>query len=242
MIQALYRDSQTRMGGLALSGFGGHFAGSVVRYDLSAVANLDRHFKRLTVAQYLQVNGSAGLRCRDRLHQLVAIRHRAAIDPDDDVGRQHSSLGGRAAGSYLLHEHAARCAISLQQRGILLAAKLYADRAARYFAVLHDLVIGVDCQVDGQGEADAFKVAAAAGDHGIDADDFAVDVEQRAAAIAAVDGCVSLQEALHLMAGIAEIAPLRADDAGGHSLFETERRANGHGPVADSQWHRSCRF
>ncbi len=99
--------------------------------------------------------------------------------------------------------------------------------------MLHDLVVGIHGQVDGQREANAFKVAAAADDHGIDADHFAVDIEQRASAIAAVDGRVGLQEALHLMAGLVEVAALGADDAGGHGLIQSEGRADGHRPIAD---------
>jgi hypothetical protein len=88
-------------------------------------------------------------------------------------------------------------------------------------------------QVDGQRETDAFEIAAAADDHGVDADYFAVDIEQRASAIAAVDGGVGLEEALQLMVALAEVPALSADDAGGHGLVESEGRADGDRPVAD---------
>ena len=54
--------------------------------------------------------------------------------------------------------------------------------------------------VDRRGEADALRAAAA--DGGVDADDLAVDVEQRAAGVAEVDGGVGLDEVLE-RAGLA---------------------------------------
>ncbi len=70
-------------------------------------------------------------------------------------------------------------------------------------------------------------------DRGVDADDFAVEVEQRAAGIAAIDGGVGL-DVIVVGAGI-DIAVARRDDAGGHRAAEAERIADGDHPFAEPQ-------
>ena len=65
-------------------------------------------------------------------------------------------------------------------------------------AVLDELVGDDHHHVDRNREADAFVAAAGAGDGRVDADHFAAEVEQRAAAVAGVDGGIGLQEVLEL--------------------------------------------
>ena len=105
------------------------------------------------------------------------------------------------------------------------------DRAA------FDELVGDDHHhVDGNREADAFVAAAGAGDGRVDADHFAAQVEQRAAAVAGIDGGVGLQEVLILHAVVAQLqvaAALGADDAVGDGVAQAEGAADGQHEVAD---------
>ena len=64
------------------------------------------------------------------------------------------------------------------------------------------LPVSINCRaddhehVDGDGEADPLVAAGVAGDGRVDADDLAAEVDQRAAAVAGIDGGVGLQEVL----------------------------------------------
>ena len=84
-----------------------------------------------------------------------------------------------------------------------------ADGAADHFAGLDDVVVDLRGGVHGQREADALVAALARRDRGVDADHFAADVQQRAAAVARVDGRIGLQEMLELHAWDPHRAPWR---------------------------------
>ncbi len=86
-------------------------------------------------------------------------------------------------------------------------------------------------EVDRDGETDTFVSAAVGGNRGVDADDFAVEVHQRTAAVAGVDRGIGLDEALALVES--DSAPLGADDSRGHGAFQSERIAQGQHPIAD---------
>ena len=91
--------------------------------------------------------------------------------------------------------------------------------------------------VDRDGERDAHVAAAAAVDLRVDADDFAVEIEQRAAGVAGIHRDVGLDErheavfARHGAAG-------GADDARGDAVLERERRADGEHPLTRTQLRR----
>ena len=75
-------------------------------------------------------------------------------------------------------------------------------------------------RLGGNGEGDADVAARRAVDGGVDAHHLAVEVEGRAAGVAAVHGRVDL----HVVVGArADVAALRRDDAGRHGAAETER-------------------
>ena len=63
------------------------------------------------------------------------------------------------------------------------------------------VVVDLDDGVGGHGEAHALIAARLGEDGGVDADDLAVHVQQRAAGVAGVDGRVGLDEVLELAAG-----------------------------------------
>ncbi len=97
--------------------------------------------------------------------------------------------------------------------------------------------------VDRYGKTDADVAAARGDDGGIDADQLAAQVDQRAAGVAHVDGCVGLDEILVAL-DAQPAASERADNPGGDRLSEPERVADGHHEVAHakrigvSQLHR----
>src|SRR5262249_33250026 len=82
-------------------------------------------------------------------------------------------------------------------------------------------------------KADADRAAGRRDDCGIDADHLAVEVEQGAAGIAAVDGRVGLNVVV-VGTGI-DVAVARRDDAGGDAAAEAERVADGDNPFAQPQ-------
>ena len=107
-----------------------------------------------------------------------------------------------------------------------------AEVAAGDVAVLDEAVHDVAGEVGGDGEADALVAAGAAEDGGVDADEAALDVHERAAGVAGVDGGVGLDEVLIVLD--AEVAAARgADDAGGDGLADAEGVADGQHDVAD---------
>jgi len=74
----------------------------------------------------------------------------------------------------------------------------------------------------------------AGGDDGrVDAHDFPLQVDQRASAVAGVDGGVGLDEVV--VGTGADHPPLGADDPRRHRLFQSEGTADGHDPVAHLQ-------
>ena len=88
--------------------------------------------------------------------------------------------------------------------------------------------------VNRNGKPDALIPAAAAENRGVDADDFAVDIDKRPAAVARIDRRVSLDE-IFIIVNADIRAAFGADNAGGHGLRQAERLTDGNDPVADFQ-------
>ena len=86
-------------------------------------------------------------------------------------------------------------------------------------------------QVDGNGEADIHGNRRIE-NGGVDADDLALEIEERSAGIALVDGGVGLDEILVLGDATTQHAVLGAHDAHGHGLSESQRIADGQHVVA----------
>src|SRR6185295_12359721 len=85
-------------------------------------------------------------------------------------------------------------------------------------------------EVDRDGEADA---AVHTADERVDADHFAINVHQRAAAVSRIDARVGLEEILvNHDAPVKNGPPLRADMAERHAVIQLERRADGDGEFA----------
>ena len=92
--------------------------------------------------------------------------------------------------------------------------KVDADVRAGHFAGLDKLPRDEHEHVRGDGEADSFVVARIAGDAGVDADHFALQVDQRPAAVAGIDGGVGLQEILdHVLFRLSLLAEFQISPA-----------------------------
>src|SRR5271166_6705653 len=91
-------------------------------------------------------------------------------------------------------------------------------------------------RVDGDGKADARALVRASGsDHAVDADHFAVGIQQRPSGIAGIDGSIRLD-------GFLDVGPFRtadrtqrADDAACHGAGESEGIADGEDLLPDLQ-------
>src|SRR5213078_5297454 len=101
----------------------------------------------------------------------------------------------------------------------------------------HDVAGGRELREDGFGEVDWNREAdpdraTRLRDHrGVDPDGLALGVDERAAAVARVDGRVGLDEVI--VRSLADHASGRAHDARGHGLLEPERVADRHHRLAD---------
>ena len=86
-------------------------------------------------------------------------------------------------------------------------------------------------KVDGNSETDALVSAGVGGDGGIDSDNFTVEIYQRSATVAGIDGGIGLDEIFAV--GNAQSASFRANDAGRDRAFQSERLTQGQYPIAD---------
>ena len=137
------------------------------------------------------------------------------VEADDDVAGPHAR--DVRVGS-LLHtdDHGAVRVRRAELLGDLRRQRLQRDAgdgAALDLAELDQVVHHVPREVARDGEADALVAAGLAEDGGVDADELAARVDQRAAGVARVDGGVGLDEVLVGREPPFEAAPGRADDA-----------------------------
>lgn len=102
-----------------------------------------------------------------------------------------------------------------------------------------DAAMAADCGIDDlagiigrDSKADPFSTAAACIDRGIDADDAAIDIDERAAGITGINGSVGLDKEVKV-GDIDGIAGDRGDDAIGYGLSESKGVAEGEHDIAD---------
>ena len=141
------------------------------------------------------------------------LRRRALLDAQHDraFGHRHAELLRRL------------------RREVL---RLDAEPPAPHLAEVQDLVDHRARHVGRHREADADVAARRPDDRGVDADQLAAQVDERAAGVAGVDRGVGLDELL-VAVGADPAAPERADDAGGDRLPDAERVADRDHEVAD---------
>src|SRR5262249_13776332 len=98
-------------------------------------------------------------------------------------------------------------------------------------AVLDELIHHAVRHVDRDGESDADVAAAARENGGVDADQLAPEIDERAPRVAGGDGGVRLDEVL-VPIGIDARAGEAADDSRGHRVLKPERIADGDHKIA----------
>ena len=189
---------------------------------------------RLAVADDLERDARADRRVGDQVAMTVWSGVTSlAVDPKDDVALLDARRGPRARRD----DRADDLAAVLRQAeavGDVLVERLEADAE---IAALRPLAAAqrVDHRLGSlgrDGEADADAGAGRRDQRRIDADDVAVEVEHRAAAVAHVDGGVGLDVAV-VGAGAGDPAVKRRDDAGGDGAAKAVGIADGDDPVAD---------
>ena len=109
----------------------------------------------------------------------------------------------------------------------------HAEPAAAGLAELAKLIDDGDRGLGRHREADADRAARRRDDRRVDADHLALEIEQRAAGIAAIDGGVGL-DVVVVRTGI-DVAIARRHDAGGDGAAEAERIADRDHPFAEPQ-------
>ena len=170
--------------------------------------------------------------------QTVGTVDRHAVDRRDHVAGLEPGLLARAAGGGLLDLGPGGRDATGGDRVAHRDADTCVGRRLARGELLHDR----PRLVDRDREAEADRAALALGgrpartDGGVDADDVAVQVDQRATGVAGVDRRVGLDRgedrALATAAGV-DRAVQRADDAAGDGALEPERRPDGHDLLAD---------
>src|SRR5215472_13816317 len=230
-------DDDAELGFAGVSAFIGRgvvLRDSLVGEDFIAVTDGDGGVLGLAVVQDADAYGGVGVAACDLIDEVVAVLDLAAVDGGDDVAGLEAGFIGGAAGLNGLDEHAVLEVIDTVDRAGEALLELDADGAADdLVAGADEVVVDGDDGIGGHCETDALVAGRLGVDRGIDADDFAVHVEQRAAGVAGVDGGVGLDEVLELAAGAGlDGAVLGGDDSGGDGLREGEGAADGFDVVA----------
>src|SRR5262249_4688226 len=193
--------------------------------------------ERLALADDLEGHRATHWSLGHHARQVARAGHRAAVVLDDDVALLETGLRrGRSLvdGGHERSLGAADVEALRELRGERLDADT--EPAARHVAGGGQLADDGLGEVDGNRETNADRATAAAQDRGVDADDLAARVDERATAVARVDRRVGLDEVV--VGAAANDAPGGAHDAGRHRLLEAERIANRHHGLADFQRRR----
>src|SRR5581483_4148654 len=166
--------------------------------------------------------------------QIAHLLDVMAVELDDDIARLDAARLGRALVVDAGNQRAVR-RLDAQAFGNVVGDLLdaNAEPAAPRLAVLAKLVEHGQRGIGRHGKTDADRAAGRRDDRRVDADDFAVEIEQRATGIAAVDGGVGLN--VVVVRTRLDVAVARRNNAGGHRAAETERIADGDDPFAEPQ-------
>ena len=189
-----------------------------------------------------RIGGTAERLGGEAIAESVLVLDGLAIDRDDEIAGLQPRLRRRAFRHHARDERAGR---PLQPHalgdlgGDVLQFCAEPGPLHRLAAALRRVEHDTH-HVDGNGEADADRAARAREDRGIDADEAARHVDERAAGIAEVDRGVGLDE--ERIVGNADLrARERRDDSLRHRLPDAERIADREHEVADLNLRRNRR-
>src|SRR5581483_10514915 len=200
----------------------------------------DDYFERygLPVTIDAQSRGVSYWRVGDVRDEIVAILYWRPVNGRDDISGPDSALIRRTALGNALDDRSVSHAQGFQGYLRLKAAvQAHAQRPAGHPPDPDDIVISPRDHIDRQREADAFRAASAGRNHGVDANHFAADIQQRSPAVAGINGGVGLDEMLEgPRAELRRTASDGADDARRDRRLQAERRPDRDRPV--SHLHR----
>src|ERR1043166_493754 len=186
------------------------------------------------VAQNFQSDLGTGLGSAYQAHQVVGRAHRLAGEFQDDVTPFDTGLLGRTPRLARVDQCPGRTRQAERFRHFLGdRLNAHADATAAYSAARAQLIGNVDCNIDRDGERQTHETAGAAVYLRVDADHFALQVEQRPARVAGIHRDIGLNERHEVL--LRQRASLGADDACGHAIVEAEWAAYGNHPFADLQ-------
>src|SRR5690606_32411144 len=162
----------------------------------------------------------------DQMRQVGRHVDGIAIDTEDHVTHSQTSLRCRAA----VHDLRNQCTgWTLKPEGLgQIAVHLLNDNtqpASADFALGAQLLGDIHRDINRDGERQSHKAARAGKYLRVDANDLALQVEQRPARVARVDRNISLNE--RHIALIGQVAPGGADYARRYRMVKAERRADG---------------
>ena len=164
--------------------------------------------------------------CIRRLHHFLAAHFQ-----DHVTGTQTGAVSG-AADRHITDQRPGRT-WQAERIGQCLRDFLHrhADAAARHGTLVLQLGLDAHRDINRDRKGQALIAAVAAVDAGIDADHFALQIEQRATGIARIDRHIGLQEGNVI--GARQHPALGADDADRDRVAETIGRTDGQRPTAD---------
>src|SRR5215472_123818 len=227
-----YRDTE-------LARFGGIFVFVVLVFSQArseqfrSIGDRHRRVLRLSVAQESERDFRAGLARGDLGNQLASLRDLLAVDTGYGVADLQPRLIRRTAGHDARDGHARAGSVDASDRGILDGVEHDSNRTTRDLMLrTHQLVVNFDHSPRRKRKTDASVGVRLAQNRGVDADDFAIQVDQRSAGVAGVDRCIGLNESLELPAGN-DVTALSRNDASRDGTSLAERAANGQYPIAD---------
>ena len=175
------------------------------------------------------------------MRQVGGLVDRLAVQAEDHIAHLQAALGRRTVFHQLRHQRAGRL-VEAEGLGEILVHFLdhHTQPAAADLAGFLQLVGDVQRDIDRDGEGQAHEAAGTGEDLRVDADHFALQVQQRTAGVARVDRHVGLDEGY--VALVRQATPLGTDDTGGDRVIEAERRTDGQDPFAHFQLVRIAQF
>src|SRR3984885_2479216 len=174
----------------------------------------------------------ADRRVSDDARQVVHFLHVMTVELDHDVAGLDAARFGRPPVVDPGNQRAMR-RLDVEAFGDVVGDLLdpHAEPAAAGLAVLAQLVEHRHRRVRRHRKADAYRAAGRRNDRGVHADDFAVEIEQRTAGIAAINGGVGLD--VIVVRPRIDVTVARRHDAGRHGAAKAERVADGDYPFAE---------
>src|SRR5690242_9526556 len=175
-------------------------APALIARHLSAVCDADAEADGATVPEQANVNLFLNGRQAYEVDEVHVVLDPDAIKLQDHVTDKNAGLlrrgiaGNAADAGSFRPRHAELCRFSGAERRIEPHAKV----GPRDGAAFNELICDHHDHVDRNRETDAFVRSACAGDGRVQADYFAAQIQQRAATVAWIDGCIGLQKILIL--------------------------------------------